>query len=145
MPRSRSLSRAKEASSPEARSILLGLAGLDGRLRFLSPAWEKALGYPPEDLLAKPLRELKRQSEHAEAAALLDRLLAGEEGFDPVELGLRSRDGTCKWLLWHRRLDHEQQAIFIAGYDITEQKARDIASMLRSYEALASGRQDGLA
>jgi PAS domain S-box-containing protein len=133
MHRARSQSRVAHRNASGAPSVLLGLAGLDGRLRFLSPAWEKALGYPPEDLLERPLHELKRKSALAEAAALLDRLLA-EDGFDAVELGLRSRDGTCKWFLWHRRLDHEQQAIFLAGYDITEQKARDVASMLRSYQ-----------
>jgi PAS domain S-box-containing protein len=124
--------RGKEGLPSEASSVLFGLAGLDGKLKFLSPAWEKALGYPPQDLLERPLRELKRQSEHAEAAALVDRLLA-EDGFDPMEFGLRCRDGTSKWFLWHRRLDQERQAIFIAGYDITEQRAGDIASILRSY------------
>jgi hypothetical protein len=47
---------------------------------------------------------------------------------------LRCKDGTCKWFLWHRRFDLEQQAIFISGYDITEQKSREVASILRAYE-----------
>ncbi len=140
MKRTRFPSRVTGPESPRGKgelpsdtsSTLLGLAGTDGKLKFLNSAWEKALGYPPQDLLERPLRELKRQSEHAEAAALVDRLLA-EDGFDPFELALRRRDGTCRWFLWHRRLDQERQAIFIAGYDITDEKAGDIASMLRSY------------
>jgi len=56
------------------------------------------------------------------------------DGFDAVEFGLRCQDGTHKWFLWHRQFDSEHQAIFIAGYDVTEQKSREIASMLRSYE-----------
>jgi hypothetical protein len=72
--------------------------------------------------------------QHGQAAvALVDRLLA-EDGFSPIEFGLRCQDGTCKWFLWHRRFDSEHQVIFIAGYDITEQKSRGIASLLRSYE-----------
>jgi hypothetical protein len=67
------------------------------------------------------------------SAALMDRLLV-KDGFDSMEFGLRCRDGTCKWFLWHRRFDTEHQAIFIAGYDITEQKSREIVSILRSYE-----------
>jgi PAS domain S-box-containing protein len=141
MNRTRSLSRVtgrkflrrKEGLPSDASSVLLGLAGFDGKLKFLNPAWEKALGYPAQELLDRPLRELVQQRELAEAAALVDRLLA-EDSFDPMEFGLRCRDGTCKWFLWHRRLDQEQQALFIAGYDITEQKTREIASMLRSYE-----------
>jgi len=112
--------------------VLLGLAGFDGKLKFLNPAWEKIFGYPAQELLDRPLRELMQQRGQA-AVALVDRLLA-EDSFDPMEFGLRCQDGSFKWFLWHRRFDSEHQAIFIAGYDITEQKSRDIASSLRSYE-----------
>jgi hypothetical protein len=67
------------------------------------------------------------------AVALVERLLT-EDSFDPMEFGLQCQDGTCRWFLWHRRFDSEHQAIFIAGYDITEQKSREIASLIRSYE-----------
>src|SRR5437870_12982139 len=114
--------------------VLLGLAGFDGKLKFLNPAWEKILGYPAQELLDRPLRDLMRQ--HGQAAvALVDRLLA-EDGFDPMEFGLRCKDGTFKWFLWHRRFDSEHQAIFIAGYDITDQKSGEIASLQQSYEGL---------
>ena len=112
--------------------VLLGLAGFDGKLKFLNPAWEKILGYPAHELLDRPLCELMQQHGQA-AAALVDRLLA-EGSFDSMEFGLRCQDGTCKWFLWHRRFDSEHEAIFIAGYDITEQKSQEIASLLRSYE-----------
>src|SRR2546425_12921775 len=111
---------------------LLGLAGFDGKLKFLNPAWEKILGYPAQELLDRPLRELMQQRGQA-AVALVDRLLA-EDSFDPMEFGLRCQDGSFKWFLWHRRFDSEHQAIFIAGYDITDQKSREIASLQRSYE-----------
>jgi hypothetical protein len=45
-----------------------------------------------------------------------------------------SGDGTGRSFLRHRRFDSEHQAIFIAGYDITEQESRDIASLLRTCE-----------
>ncbi len=113
--------------------VLLALAGFDGKLKFLNPGWEKILGYSARELLDRPLRELMQQ--HGEAAvAMAERLLA-EDGFEqPLEFGLRCQDGTCRWFLWHRRFDSEHQAIFIAGYDITGQKSRQIASLLQSYE-----------
>ena len=124
--------RRKRRLASDLSPVLLGLAGFDGKLKFLNPAWEKILGYPAKELLDRPLRELMQQ--HGQAAvALVDRLLA-EDSFDPMEFGLRCQDGTCKWFLWHRRFDSEHQAIFIAGFDITEQKSREIASLLRSYE-----------
>src|SRR5438552_13246406 len=126
------LIRGKRRLPSDRAPVLLGLAGFDGKLKFLNPAWGKILGYPAQELLDRPLRELMQQ--HGQAAvALVDRLLA-EDSFDPMEFGLRCQDGTFKWFLWHRRFDSEHQAIFIAGYDITEQKSRDIASSLRSYE-----------
>ena len=116
----------------DSSPILLGNVGSDGKLRFLSPTWERILGYPAHELRDRPLCELM-QHERSVAVALVDRILAGD-GFERLEFGLRCKDGACKWFLWHRRFDSEHQGIFIAGYDITEQKSQQIASLLRSYE-----------
>ena len=126
------LMRGKRRLASDPAPVLLGLASFDGKLKFLSPAWEKILGYPAQELLDRPLRELMQQ--HGQAAvALVERLLA-EDDFEPLEFGLRCQDGTFRWFLWHRRFDSEHQAIFIAGYDITEQKTWKIASLLRFFE-----------
>ncbi len=127
------LMRDKRRAASDRSPVLLGLAGFDGKLKFLNLAWEKVLGYSAQELLERPLCALMQQ--HGEAAvALVERLLA-EDGFEqPLEFGLRCQDGTCRWFLWHRRFDSEHQAIFIAGYDITEQKGSDIASLLQSSE-----------
>ncbi len=126
------LRRGNRGLASDPAPVLLGLAGFDGKLKFLNPAWEKILGYPAQELLDRPLRELMQQHGQA-AAALVERLLA-EDGFEPLEFGLRCRDGTFKWFLWHRGFDSEHQAIFIAGYDITGQKTWKIASLLRFFE-----------
>jgi len=126
------LRRGNRGLASDPAPVLLGLAGFDGKLKFLNPAWEKILGYPAQELLDRPLRELMQQHGQA-AAALVERLLA-EDGFEPLEFGLRCRDGTFKWFLWHRGFDSEHQAIFIAGYDIAEQKTRTTASLLRFFE-----------
>jgi PAS domain S-box-containing protein len=133
----RKFMRAERGFLSGPSSNLLGIAGFDGKLKFLNPAWEQILGYSPQELLDRPLRELIQHHGHAAAVALVDRLLA-EDSFDPMEFGLRCQDGTCKWFIWHRRFDSEHQAIFIAGFDITEQKSREIASILRAYELSAN-------
>lgn len=127
------LMRGKRKVASDRSPDLLGLAGFDGKLKFLNPAWEKILGYPARELLERPLRELMQQHGEA-AAALVERLLAEDSFEQPLEFGLRCQDGTCRRFLWHRRFDSEYQAIFIAGYDITEQKGCDLASLLRSSE-----------
>ena len=127
------LVRDKRRVASDRATVLLGLAGFDGKLKFLNLAWEKILGYPAQELLERPLHELMQQ--HGEpAVTLVERLLAEDSFEQPLEFGLRRQDGTCRWFLWHRRFDSEHQAIFIAGYDITEQKGRVIASSLRSCE-----------
>ena len=126
------LMRGERRPASDPAPVLLGLAGFDGKLKFLNPAWEKILGYPSQELLDRPLRELMQQ--HGQAAvALVERLLA-EDDFEPLEFSMRCRDGTFRWFLWHRRFDSEHQAIFIAGYDITGQKTRKVASLLRFFE-----------
>ena len=112
-------------------SVLLGAVGLDGKLKSPNSAWAKSLGYSPQELLDRPLRELM-QHERPVAASLLDRLLARDD-FEPMEFGLRCKDGSCKWFLWHRRFEPERQATSVAGHDITERKSREITSILRSY------------
>ncbi len=124
--------RGKHGLVCERSPSLLGIAGFDGKLKFLSPAWKTILGYRWEELLNRPLCELM-QHNPAVAVVLVDQLLA-EDGIERMEFGLKCKDGTCKRFLWHRRFDSENQAIFIAGYDITEQKGRQTASMPRSCE-----------
>ena len=113
-------------------SALLGVIGFDGKLKSPNSAWAKILGYSPQELLDRPLCELMRH-EHPVAASLMNRLLV-QDDFEPMEFGLRCKDGSGKWFSWHRRFDPERQAAFIAGHDITERKSREIASILRSYE-----------
>jgi PAS domain S-box-containing protein len=113
-------------------SVLLAAVGLGGRLKSPNPAWAQVLGYPPQEILDRPLRELM-QHEPSVAAVLTDRLLA-QDDFESMEFGLRCNDGSGKWFLWHRRFDPEHQATFIAGHDITERKGTEIAGILRSYE-----------
>src|SRR5207249_8258411 len=81
------LMHGKGGVASDPAPVLLGLAGFDGKLKFLNPAWEKILGYPSQELLDRPLRELMQQ--HGQAAvALVERLLA-EDDFEPLEFGLR--------------------------------------------------------
>src|SRR5438132_13520902 len=92
------LIRGKRRLPSDRSPVLLGLAGFDGKLKFLNPAWAKILGYPAQELLERPLRELVQQ--HGEAAvALVERLLAEDSFEGPVEFGLRCQDGTCRWFL----------------------------------------------
>jgi PAS domain S-box-containing protein len=129
---SRKFMRGTLSLDSDRSPVLLGIVGLDGKLKFLNPAWENLLGYHRDELQDRPLCELM-QHERSVAVALVDQLL-GEDSFERMEFGLRCKDGTCKWFLWNRRFDPQNHAMFIAAYDITEEKNREITSVLRSYE-----------
>src|ERR1700693_5456299 len=106
------LIRGKRTLASDPPPALLGLAGFDGKLKFLNPAWEKILGYPAQELLDRPLRELMQQ--HGQAAvALVERLLA-EDSFDPMEFGLRWQGGTCRGFFWDRGGGFGRQGSFIS-------------------------------
>jgi PAS domain S-box-containing protein len=128
----RKFTRGERGLLPHQSSVLLGVVGFDGKLKSPNSAWAKILGHPPQELLDRPLCELM-QHERPVAASLVGRLLTQDDP-EPMEFGLRCKDGSCKWFLWHRRFDPERRATFIAGHDITERKSREVASILRSYE-----------
>ncbi|MBI5239176.1 MAG: response regulator [Elusimicrobia bacterium] len=105
---------------------LLCIAGFDGSLKELNPAWEETLGYPRQELLGRPYAELVHP-EDREAAAAATRRLAGGEASVPFKGRWRCRDGSYRWLLWEARGDPEEKLIYAAGRDITEHQRLDDA------------------
>jgi PAS domain S-box-containing protein len=97
-------------------SFLLGSVDPDGRMRFLSPGWERALGYDAEETRDRLLAELI-PLERTAADQLVQRLV-DPNSRDPVELCLRAKDGTRRRYLWHRRFDPQENRTYIAGEEI---------------------------
>jgi PAS domain S-box-containing protein len=113
------LMRRKARSFANATPVLLGSVGTDGKFKFLTSAWAKALGYPGEELRDLPLHALV-PLEHPDALALVRHLLDTSRP-GPMEFRLRCKDGTHKRFLWHRRFDPQLQRMFIAGEEVSEQ------------------------
>jgi PAS domain S-box-containing protein len=110
--------RRKVGSFANGTSVLLGSVGTDGKFKFLNSAWEKTLGFRREELRSLPLSELV-PPEVVDAVNVVKRFLEAVCG-DPMEFGLRCKDGTRKKFLWHRRYDAEMQRMFIVGEEIGE-------------------------
>lgn len=113
--------RGKADSFRGKTSFLLGSVDSGGRLRFLNLAWEQVLGYDPKDAPSRPFRELI-PLERAAADRLVIRLLDPANS-DPVEIILRSKDGTRKRFLLHRHFDPQEEQMYIAGEEISERTA----------------------
>jgi PAS domain S-box-containing protein len=112
--------------------LLLGLIGLNLRMKALNPAWERLLGYPREQLLEKPLLKLVDRNEYAAVFKLVAQPLSNFSD-KPVEFSVRCKDGAYRCFEWVRRPARTEQAIFISGRDVTERKKMETTDNLKRY------------
>ena len=84
-------------------------------------AWASALGYPPDELSGKPLRELMRLEQAAAGefvAALLD-----EADVQPLEVTLLCKDEQRKSFRLYRRYDSYEKAVFVVAEEMSAELA----------------------
>ncbi|WP_017663394.1 PAS domain-containing sensor histidine kinase [Baaleninema simplex] len=108
------------------------IAGLDGYLKRLNPAWELVLGYSLEDLKSRPFVELVHPDD-LERTLEAARTLAEGGVHETFENRYCCRDGSYRWLQWTAISLVEQQLIYAVARDITRRKHTEIA--LRESEA----------
>jgi PAS domain S-box-containing protein len=77
---------------------LLCIVGLDGAFRRANPAFERILGYAPDDLPGHPLLDIVHSADVSDTVEQLRLLAEGQ----PVNFENRCRctDGSFKWLAW---------------------------------------------
>ena len=129
--RERAVVRAAQAESRMSQfwqlsNDLLAVFSADGRFLEASAAWERTLGWAPEELIGRPVLELLVDEDRQTALAGAEPALAGEESPPEVVSRFRAKDGSERWLLWsvHQGPDgslhavakdiserHEQQAL----------------------------------
>jgi PAS domain S-box-containing protein len=124
---------------------MLCIAGLDGYFKLLNPAWEKALGWTPEELMARPFREFV----HPDDVAATD-----EEAGDVAEGGAsvnfenryRCKDGSYKWLLWNSMPVVDQGYVYATAVDISDRKKAEEAlrDSEQRYRSVVSAMEDGI-
>ena len=116
----------KQATRQFELSIdLLGVAGFDGYLKRVNPAFERALGYSAEEFCSRPFIDLvhpeDRERTQTEAAKL------AEVGTDTIDFQnrYRAKDGSYHWIEWTTRAVASEQLLYCAARDITERKLRE--------------------
>lgn len=100
---------------------LLCIAGFDGRLRQLNPAWERALGWSIAELLARPWLDFVHPGDREATERASTALARGESVLD-FENRYRRRDGSYRWLSWSAYPLAEAGQIFAVARDVTEHK-----------------------
>jgi diguanylate cyclase (GGDEF)-like protein/PAS domain S-box-containing protein len=102
----------------EMTNDLLAAVTLDGRFTLLNPAWEQALGWTREELMARPMRDLVHPEDVEQTIALT---IAGRHRsahFVNFTNRYRHRDGSWRWLLWSARCDGDTW--YAAAKDVTD-------------------------
>ncbi len=125
----------EEADRYFTRSLdLLCIAGSDGYFKRLNPAWEKALGYTIEELLAKPFLDFVHPDDRPATIQEAEKLGKGQDTVS-FENRYRCKDGSYRSLLWSATPFAEQQLIYAVARDVTELKRAE-EELRRSEERL---------
>jgi PAS domain S-box-containing protein len=102
------------------------LAGFDGFLKRVNPAWTKTLGYEVGELLTRPLIDFVHPDDRALFLEHLTRLGQGE-ALASVEVRCLCRDGSSIWTLWNATSLPTQHLVIATARDITQRKRSESA------------------
>jgi diguanylate cyclase (GGDEF)-like protein/PAS domain S-box-containing protein len=103
---------------------MISTAGFDGRFRRVNPAFERTLGYRPEELVGRPFLDFvhpdDREKTEREAASLAT-------GAKTVQFQNRyfAKDGEVRWLEWTSIPLRDEGLIYGIARDITDRKAME--------------------
>ena len=100
---------------------LFAIAGFDGYLKRVNPAWERTLGYTAEELFSKPIIGFIHPEDRAASMGLLEQISAGEPLIN-FENRYLCKDGSIKWLEWTAHAYPDEGVIYMVGRDVTERK-----------------------
>jgi PAS domain S-box-containing protein len=85
--------------------ILLVTSDAAGRLSFVNSAWERLLGWAPEELAGLTASDLVHPGDRGELRRALIHARGTRAGVPGVELRTAARDGRWRGFSWHMRLD----------------------------------------
>lgn len=117
----------------ESSTDVLTVSGPDGRLTYVSPAAERAMGYRPADLLGRPLLDLVDAEHRVGVTARLDELAArGLDARSSMDVLVVHASLERRWYEWtfHNLL----QDALVQGLVVQQ---RDVTERLQAQRALA--------
>lgn len=106
------------ARAEEMSPDMIATANKDGYFETVNPAWQRTLGYPSDQLKARPFVEFVHPDDREETDRQAATLLAGGE-----VIGFRNRyravDGTYRWLEWNASWSENDSLIYATARDAT--------------------------
>ncbi|MDO8578623.1 MAG: PAS domain S-box protein, partial [Dehalococcoidales bacterium] len=125
---------------------LICIADIDGYLKKINPAFEKCLGYSPDEMLNKSFFDFVHPDDIQRTKAVIRNKL--EHGI-PVfnfENRYRCKDGTYKWLSWTSNPVVEERIVYAIARDVTERKTAEqkIKDSEKRYQQLFETESDAI-
>jgi PAS domain S-box-containing protein len=100
---------------------MLCIAGVDGHFKRVNPAFERTLGYSPDEMISCPFIEFIHPDDREKTLAEVRKL---SEGIPTVRFvnRYRRKDGECRWLQWMAMPQADEGLIYASASDITDQR-----------------------
>ncbi|PSF37924.1 hypothetical protein C7H19_08080 [Aphanothece hegewaldii CCALA 016] len=107
-------------------SDLQVITGNNGYFQWVSPSFERFLGWTVDEMLSRPWTDFVHPDDINPSLEEADNLFSGNETF-AFENRYRHKDGSYRWLLWNAQPYPEEQVIYGAAIDITDRKQVSLA------------------
>ena len=114
-----------------------------GRCIEVNGAWQRNLGFRPEEMQGKRLLDFTHPDDHAHATEEAARVFSGGVS-DGLETRVQAKDGTWHWLRTSSVFESEEELVYARSTDVTERKAiaQEREDLIAEVETLA--RSDAL-
>ena len=129
----------QQAERERDRFLVVGsdlqvITGINGYFQWVSPTFERTLGWTVEEMISRPWTDFVHSDDISESVEETDSLFSGNETF-AFENRYRHKDGSYRWFLWRAQPHPEEQVIYGVAVDITQAK-RDEADRKQTAQAL---------
>ncbi|MBE9113818.1 PAS domain S-box protein, partial [Nodosilinea sp. LEGE 07298] len=94
----------------------------DGYFQWVSPTFERILGWVPAEMIARPWLEFVHPDDIYKTVTEDISLFAAHRETLSFENRYRHKDGSYRWFLWNARSYPKEKLIYAAAIDITELK-----------------------
>jgi PAS domain S-box-containing protein len=112
-------SRAERDRIWNTTNDLMAVAGQDGYLKSVNPAWSRLLGHDEATLLGRPFLDFVAEADRPRVIAVMARLAKGE-GLTEFEDQLVHADGQISLIAWNA--EPLGETFYVVGRDVTEQR-----------------------
>lgn len=103
---------------------MICIAGFDGYLKTVNPAWEKTLGWSEDELLAKPYLDFVHPDDKDDTLSASEMIPKGMHLIAYINR-YRTKNGKYRYLSWNAFPRVEEKRMFAIARDITDAMAKE--------------------